>query len=94
LMTLTFNQHKKISKYEYYFKNDTTITEYWYFPTGDLKRRKITRIPEPEIKGVYVPGPGSDDMSYEYKYDKKGRIKKHYTIVEGKRYRLAKYRYF
>jgi hypothetical protein len=71
------------------------ITDYTYYQNGKLLRRKISRILEPEFSSVYVGGPGSDDMSYDYKYTntKKDRLKTLYTIVEGKKYKLAKYRY-
>jgi hypothetical protein len=68
-------------------------TTYEYFSNGLLKRRVIIRIPEPVMKGHYVGGPGSDDQSYSYKYDKKGRVKISYTHVNGKKYKLLTHQY-
>lgn len=76
-----------------YGNNGTRTTYYQYFENGELKRRIIERDPEPELKGTFVSSPGSDDMSWEYDYDKKGRIKKSYSIVDGKKYKLEKYKY-
>jgi hypothetical protein len=69
------------------------ITDFEYFDNGKLKRTKVTRIPVPEYPVVYTGGPRGDDMSYKYKYNKKGRVKKLYTIVEGKKYKLEEYTY-
>jgi len=68
-------------------------TEFEYYANGKLKRRVIYRDPEDKLKGVYTGGPGSDDQSWEYKYDKKGRVKVCYTIVKGKKYKIATYKY-
>lgn len=74
-------------------KATTEITEYYYNNNGELSRRIITRIPEPEHEIVYVGGPGSDDMRYEYSYDRNGLIKRMYCIVEERKFKLAKYHY-
>lgn len=73
--------------------NNKQITFYEYFENGNLKRRVIQRVPEPSYKIAYAGGPGSDDQSYKYIYNKAGRIKKKFTIVENKTYKLARYRY-
>jgi hypothetical protein len=73
--------------------NSKTITIYTYFENGRLKRRVIQRIPEPPYKIAYAGGPGSDDQSFKYIDNKAGRVKKEYTIVENKTYKLAKYNY-
>ena len=62
-----------------------------YYPNGMLKRRKIER--EPELKGYYSGGPGSDDEFYEYEFDKSGRIKTFYRIIGKKKYKIATYKY-
>ena len=72
---------------------ETTTYFFRYYPNGKLKRRKVEHNPEPEIKGVFVGGPGSDDMGFEYKYDTEGRVIKQYSIVEGKKYKVAVYKY-
>lgn len=74
-------------------RNEKEITYFEYYPNGRLKRRKIEREPEPELKGVYVGGPGSDDEFYEYKFDKWGRIKTFYRIIGKKKYKIATYKY-
>lgn len=74
-------------------ENSREIKNYEYFENGRLKRRVIERIPEPKIKGFYTGGPGSDDESYKYKLDTKGRIVKFYKIINGKRFKIAVYSY-
>ena len=75
-------------------RNSKEITYFEYYYDGKLKRRKIEREPEPEVKGTYVGGPGNDDMHYEYKLDKSGRIKTLYYIIEKKKYKIATYQYY
>ena len=69
------------------------ITCFEYYNNGKLKRRTITREPEPEHQGVYTGGPGSDDQSYSYIYDREGRVKDHFTSIADKTYKLATYHY-
>ena len=69
------------------------ITYFEYYSNRKLKRRKIEREPEPEFKVTYVGAPGSDDMYYEYKLDKSGRIKTLYYVIGKKKYKIAKYQY-
>lgn len=69
------------------------ITEYSYYQNGKLKGKVTSRAPEPECSPLYVGGPGSDDMTFIYKYNRKGRIKVLFTIVEDRKYKLAKYKY-
>ena len=73
--------------------NSKEIIYFEYYPNGRLKRRKIEREPEPELKVTYVGSPGSNDMSYEYKFDKSGRIKKLYYIIGKEKYKIATYEY-
>lgn len=74
-------------------RNSKQIKTYEYYDTGRLKRRLPERIPKPEHEAVYVGGPGSDDEYYKYKFDSKGRIRRFYRIVNGKRYKIAVYNY-
>ncbi|MBS2211532.1 hypothetical protein KEM09_08975 [Carboxylicivirga mesophila] len=74
-------------------RNSTEIKKYEYFENGRLKRRSIERIPEPDIKVVYMGGPGSDDEYYKYKLDSEDRIKVLYHIINGKKYKIAVYSY-
>jgi len=74
-------------------RNSKRTTQYEYFPNGLLKRRKIVREPEPELKGHYVGGPGSDDEFYKYKFDRAGRIRTFYKIVGDKTFKIATYKY-
>lgn len=74
-------------------RKEKEITVFEYHPNGRLKRRKIQREPEPELKGVYVGGPGSDDEFYEYKFDKWGRVKAFYRIIGKEKYKIATYEY-
>lgn len=69
------------------------IKEYQYYVDGNLKRRIVSRFPEPEIKPFYVGWPGSDDMSWEYTFDENNRIKELFSIVEGHKYKLEQYEY-
>jgi hypothetical protein len=75
-------------------ENSKTTTHFEYFSNGLLKRRKIEREPEPKLKMHYTGGPGSDDESYEYKFDKSGRVKTFYRIIEKKKYKIATYKYY
>ena len=74
-------------------RNSKITTLYEYFPNGLMKRRKIVRDPEPELKGHYVGGPGSDDEFYKYKVDNSGRVKTFYRIIGNKTYKIATYKY-
>lgn len=71
------------------------ITSMEYDPNGNLSHRLIERTPVSDtgVKQMYVGGPGSDDQYYSYIYDSAGRVKTKYTTVDGKRYKLAAYRY-
>ncbi len=89
---LTYKGNRLVSKKK--FEKDrksTKITNFDYYNNGRVKRRVIENIPK--TGGVYIGGPGSDDMSYKYRLDSQGRIKVEYVIVEGKKYKMAKYRY-
>jgi len=94
IYTLTFRENL-LAKKEILDKQDNSkeIRTYEYFDNGRLKRRAITRIPEPEIKGIYTGGPGGDDEYYKYKIDTKDRIKRFYRIINGKGYKIAVYTY-
>lgn len=69
-----------------------STTTYEYYPNGQVKRR-IIEYDEEFNSGPSYCGFHSDDQSWEYKYDKKDRIKYVYTIVNGVRYKSKKYRY-
>ena len=73
--------------------NSKEIKTFEYDDNVRLKRRVVERIPRPELNGFYTGGPGSDDEFYKYKLDSKGRIKKYYKIINGKRYKIAVYYY-
>jgi hypothetical protein len=91
---LTFKEGLLIKKEEFEPSNKCmTITIFEYYNNGKLKRRTIERIPDPEIKSVYVGGPGADDMSYEYKYDSFGRVIEYFIIIEGRKYKMTEYKY-
>jgi|GEM_PF-425504 len=92
--TLRFRNDQLISKEKFNKKeNSTEIEKYQYYENGRLKRRIIERIPQPEHQSFYVGGPGSDDEYYKYKLDEMGRIKVFYRIVNGKKFKIAEYRY-
>ena len=74
-------------------KNSKEIKTFEYDDNARLKRRVIERIPRPELNGFYTGGPGSDDEFYKYKLDSKGRIKKYFKIINGKRYKIVVYYY-
>lgn len=74
-------------------RNEKEITYYEYYPNDRLKRRKIEREPERELREVYIGGPGSDSEFYEYKFDKQGRIKTLYRIMGKRKYKIATYKY-
>lgn len=67
------------------------ITTYQHFANGRVKHRLYKQDPPGRI--VYSGVPASDDMSYKYVYDGKGRVKKTYNIVSGKAYKTARYIY-
>lgn len=90
---LTYQGSLLVKKEEITDDKTREITSYEYYNNGKLKRRTIKREPEPEQQGVYTGGPGSDDQFYRYTYDREGRIKKLYTIVANKTYKLATYSY-
>jgi hypothetical protein len=70
-----------------------TIVRYRYNDRDLLVHRHIERDPPYPEPAVYVGGPGSDDQSYSYRYDRRGRVKVKFTTVAGRRYKLARYRY-
>jgi len=74
-------------------KNEKEISEYTYYPNGNVKRRVKKRIPELDDEIVYTGGPGGDDQSYKYRYNRKGRTKTLYMIVHNKTYKIATYKY-
>lgn len=74
-------------------ENSRENVKYEYFDNGRLKWRSIERFPEPEIKGIYTGGPGSDDEYYKYKLDPYARLLKFYKIIGGKKYKIAIYKY-
>lgn len=90
---LTYKSGLLTSLKEYDLEEKTTKTTYWeYYSNGHVKRRKIIRTPEDKsIK--YAGGPASDDMSYIYHFDKKGRIKKLFHEIDGRKYKVAVYSY-
>ena len=69
-------------------------TSYEYFTNGKLKRRVIEREPKSKFDGIYIGGPGSNDMSFDYVLDKAGRPTKSYTTTRGKRYKQVTYKYY
>jgi hypothetical protein len=73
-------------------RNDYEIIYFEYYPNGMLKRRKTKRKPESEIQS-YLGGPGNDDMFYEYELDKEGRVRNLYYLINGKKYKMAVYKY-
>ncbi len=92
--TLRFKNDQLINKEKFNKEaNSTEIEKYEYYENGLLKRRLIERIPQPGNESVYIGGPGSDDEYYKYKLDAVGRIKVYYRIVNGKKFKIAGYRY-
>ncbi|MBV7441485.1 hypothetical protein KRX57_08630 [Weeksellaceae bacterium TAE3-ERU29] len=91
--TLKYKDGLLISREEFdKDQNSTEIKKYEYFENGRLKRRLIERIPKLE-EVLYVGGAGSDDEFYEYKFDSEGRIKVFYRIINGEKFKIAKYSY-
>ena len=74
-------------------RNSKEIKTYEYYDNRRLKRRIIKRTPKPAHEAVYVGGPRSDDEFYKYKLDSEGRIVKFYRIINGKKYKIAVYKY-
>lgn len=92
--TLKYQNGLLISKEEFdKEQNSTEIQKHEYYDNGRLKRRLIERIPKLEGEPIYVGGPGSDDELYKYKLDSQGRILKFYKIIDGKKYKIAVYKY-
>lgn len=73
--------------------NSKVIETYEYFANGRLQHRIIERIPKPAQKSTYIGAPGSDDEYYKYIVDSKGRVKKFFKIIEGKKFRMVAYNY-
>ncbi len=94
IYTLKYRNDLLISN-EIYIKEENLkeIKTYEYNDNGRLKRRIIERILNPEQKSFYVGGPSSDDESYEYKLDSQRRILKYFKIINGKKLKIAVYRY-
>lgn len=92
--TLNYQNGLLISK-EVFDKeqSSTEIIKNEYYENDRLKRRLIERISKPVQESYYIGGPGGDDESYEYKIDSQGRIKIFYRIINGKKYKIAVYRY-
>lgn len=67
--------------------------KYEYFENGRVKRRRIETQPKPIIKSHYSGGPGGNDELYKYKYDSQERVKAFYKVTNGKRYKIATYKY-
>jgi hypothetical protein len=92
--SLTYKNSLLIKSEGVDFKDDTKeIITYEYYNNGRLKHKFIKREPKPLIEPIYVGGPGSDDTSYKYKLDDKGRITRYYSIIKGKKFKLATYKY-
>jgi hypothetical protein len=93
--TILYNDRKVVKKMKMYNPEDRSYTtkEFTYNKNGDVEMQKSAAFPKPEHEVVYVGGPGSDTMEYVYKYDSKGRIKKLYAILDGKKYKLEKRSY-
>jgi hypothetical protein len=88
------HEGKLLKKIQNSFEDDgTNTTHFQYYKNGNLKRRIIERNPKPKVEIVYTGWPGSDDMTWQYEYDKKGRVLRLYSIVEGKKYKLEEYEY-
>jgi len=90
---LTYQGRLLMKKEEITSDKKKEITSYEYYNNGKLKRRTITREPKPEFQDVYVGAPGSDDQSYSYTYDREGRVKRLFTIIGDKTYKLSASRY-
>jgi len=90
---LTYQDRLLMKKEEITSDKKKEITSYEYYNNGKLKRRTITREPKPEFQDVYVGAPGSDDQSYSYTYDREGRVKRLFTIIGDKTYKLSASRY-
>jgi len=90
---LTYQDRLLMKKEEITSDKKKEITSYEYYNNGKLKRRTITREPKPEFQDVYVGAPGSDDQSYSYTYDREGRVKRLFTIIGDKTYKLSTSRY-
>lgn len=95
LHTLKYNSLNQLIENVIWDPKDDSkiIVTYEYYPTGKLKRCFTKYIPYQEVFGV--GGPFGADMFYEYIYDRKGRVKREYVTVDGKKkYKLAVYKYY
>jgi len=90
---LTYQDGLLVKKEEITSDKKKEITCFEYYNNGKLKRRIITREPKSEFQGFRIGAPGSDDQSYSYTYDRAGRIKKLYTIIADRTYKLSASRY-
>jgi hypothetical protein len=64
-----------------------------YDAQGLLQQRKTEWIPPKRIQPLYAGGPGSEEVSYRYVCNSKGRIRITYLVVNHKKYKMARYRY-
>ena len=75
--------------------NRRRILFFEYHPNGLLKRTKTVTKREEEsiLAGRWAGGPWGNDVFFEYEFDRYGRIRTLYYIIEGRRHRIATFRY-
>ena len=90
---LSYQNNLLIKKEFIDHNNNKEINNFEYYPNGKLKHRIVKRIPEPDSKVVVAGAPYSDNQFYKYTYDSSGRVKKYYTVIDNRTYKLATYKY-
>ena len=71
--------------------NGRRISFLEYYQNGLLKRTRTVTDSGEEI--VATGGRWANDVFFEYKFDRFGRIRRIYYIIKGERHRIATYRY-
>ncbi|WP_160717790.1 hypothetical protein [Chitinophaga solisilvae] len=90
--TLTYRNGLLVKLFRLEADGRTEETVYEYDNKHRLQRSTVQRRPL-NANGVYTGGPGGDDQSFEYVYNRKGYISQLYTTVGEKRYLLQTYKY-
>lgn len=90
LFILTYNKDGQVTKNEWQDGKSKTIRYQTYYPNKLLEWYDVEYIPSLPIN-IYVGVPKS--ASFQYDYDKKGRVKTSYIIIGNKKLKQYSYKY-
>jgi hypothetical protein len=93
--TLLLTYHNNLPTKEESIGLDSSkyTTIYEYYENGNVKRRVIKIFSTAALKPMLMGALEADDQTFKYSYDKKGRIRNHYLIRDGKKHKLFTYSY-